>query len=392
MLFRSVSVGSVAAASGAVTWTLPTAGAHTLTAVAQNSLGQSVTSAAVSVTILANNRPSVALLTASGTVTNPPMLFVDASASDGDEFVSSVELFDGAASLGLLNGPLLTWLYPAPALGLHTLRAVATDNHGLSSTSAAVFLNVVTAPVVTNLTLVASNGLWKYNDEGVDLGNAWTNVTYADATWSNGVARLGFGGDGEVTTLRGQPRITYYFRKQFLVPAGFAGTNLVVKLSRDDGAIVYLNGREIVHDNMPAGAVGYATRPSSTVSAPNEQAFFTFTTNATGLRAGTNVIAAEVHQIDAASGDIGFNLEFSTTGLQTSVSSPDPVLEYTLLSPKQFRITFPDVDGLAYAVEGSTNLPVFFPIATNLVSGGMFQFVTSATNPPAQFFRVRRVP
>ena len=102
------ATGSFAAASGSVNWTLPAVGARILTAVAQNSLGQSVTSAPVSVTILANNRPAVALLTPGGTVTNPPMIFVDASATDGDEFVGGVELFDGAASLGALNGPLYT--------------------------------------------------------------------------------------------------------------------------------------------------------------------------------------------------------------------------------------------------------------------------------------------
>ena len=387
-----VSIGSVAAASGTVAWMLPPVGAHTLAAVAQNSLGQSVTSAPVVVNILANGSPTVALLAAGGTVTNPPMLFIDASATDGDEFVSTVELFDGAVSLGLLNGPLLTWLYPAPALGLHTLRAVATDNHGLTSTSAPVFFNVLAAPLVTNLTLVASNALWKYHDEGVSIGNSWTNVTFNDDAWSNGVARLGFGGDGEATTLRGQPRISYYFRKILMVPAGFSGTNLTLKISRDDGAVVYLNGMEVVRDNMPAGAISYTTRPSATVSAPNEQAFFTFTTNANALRVGTNVIAAEVHQIDGASGDIGFNLEFSSTGLQTTVNSPPPLLTLEVLSPTQLRISFADANGLSYAVEGSTNLPTWFPLTTNVVSGGVFQFVTSATNPPVQFFRVRRLP
>ena len=224
------------------------------------------------------------------------------------------------------------------------------------------------------------------------LGTTWTNVIYSEATWSNGLARLGFGGDGEVTTVRGQPRVTYYFRKQFLVPAGYSGTNVVVKLSRDDGAVVYLNGMEIVRDNMPAGAVLYGTRPSASVSAPNEAAYFAFTTNATALRAGTNVIAVEVHQIDGSSSDLGFNLELTTGGTQATVNAPPPLLILDALSPAQLRISFADVDGLAYAVEGSTNLPAWFPITTNVVGGGVFQFTTNPTNPPVQFFRVRRVP
>jgi Peptidase M60, enhancin and enhancin-like/N-terminal domain of M60-like peptidases/Cadherin domain/Bacterial Ig domain/PA14 domain len=392
VLADGVVLGSIAGAQGSVAWHAPASGSYNLEARATNALGKPSFSPLSPVTIIPNNPPSVALLTAGGTVTNPPMLFIDASAADGDDLVSTVELFDGATSLGTLTGPLYTWLFPAPALGLHTLRAVAKDNHGLTSTSAPVFFNVVAAPLVTNLTLVASNSLWKYNDEGVSIGNTWTNVSFNDAAWSNGVARLGLGGDGEITTLRGQPRITYYFRRSFVVPPDFTGTNVTLRLSRDDGAVVYLNGMEVVRDNMPAGAISYTTRPSATVSAPNEQAFFTFTTNASALRDGTNLIAAEVHQIDGSSSDLGFNLELSSTGLWTAVNGPPPLLNLEFLSASQLRLFFADVDGLAYAVEGSTNLPVWFPVTTNLVSGGVFQYFPSATNPTIQFFRVRRVP
>ncbi len=40
------------------------------------------------------------------------------------------------------------------------------------------------------------------------------------------------------------------------VPAGYV---LEVGLTRDDGAIVFLNGEEIVRDNMPAGLVNNRT-------------------------------------------------------------------------------------------------------------------------------------
>jgi len=119
--------------------------------------------------------------------------------------------------------------------------------------------NVVAAPLATNITLVASNSLWKYNDEGVDLGTTWTNVIYSEATWSNGLARLGFGGDGEVTTVRGQPRVTYYFRKQFLVPAGYSGTNVVMKLSRDISPV----SSHVASIRMPGTLSGVIVMPCS---------------------------------------------------------------------------------------------------------------------------------
>lgn len=275
----------------------------------------------------------------------------------------------------------------------HTLRAVATDNFGLTSTSAAVFVNVVAAPIVTNLTLKP-----RATVSGDTTTKAWTSArrgrTPPTPTRHGATAwpTLGFGNDGEVTTVRGQPRITYYFRRQFLVPAGFTGTNLVVKLSRDDGAIVHLNGREIVRDNMPVGAVGYSTRPNGAVSSPNEQAYFTFITNAAALRVGTNVIAVEVHQIDGLSTDLGFNLELASSRLADGREQSGAGAEPGGSRARAVAHLLPEANGLTYVVERLDESAAWFPVATNTVSGGVFHFVTGSTNPPAQFFRVRRLP
>ena len=38
---------------------------------------------------------------------------------------------------------------------------------------------------------------------------------------------------------------------------------LTLRLLRDDGAVVYLNGTEVVRSNMPTGTIAYTTRASS---------------------------------------------------------------------------------------------------------------------------------
>src|SRR5437762_11541354 len=52
---------------------------------------------------------------------------------------------------------------------------------------------------------------------------------------------------------------TAYFRHRLdpADPAGITGGNL--RLKRDDGAIVYINGREAVRNNIPAGPVNAST-------------------------------------------------------------------------------------------------------------------------------------
>ena len=45
------------------------------------------------------------------------------------------------------------------------------------------------------------------------------------------------------------------------------------RLLRDDGAIVYLNGIEIIRDNMPTGIINYYTPASDAVSSSEEEMF-----------------------------------------------------------------------------------------------------------------------
>src|SRR5439155_10144179 len=118
--------------------------------------------------------------------------------------------------------------------------------------------------------LVPRGSVWKYSDQGIDLGTAWRESGFGDGSWASGPARLGFGGDGEVTMVSYAPDlnnkyITTYFRKSFNVTNAAALTRLTLNLLRDDGAVVYLNGVEVRRDNMPAGTITYTNYASSVV-------------------------------------------------------------------------------------------------------------------------------
>ncbi len=157
-----------------------------------------------------------------------------------------------------------------------------------------------------------AGSIWSYNDTGVDLGTSWREVAYDDSAWSSGAAQLGYGDGDEVTTLSFGPNAsnkypTYYFRYEFdIVDASIYG-DLLFNLVRDDGAVVYLNGTEIIRDNLPAGTITYNTFALSTVGGADEDTFFPFTV-ANLLQNGANVIAVELHQRDGSSSDLGFDM------------------------------------------------------------------------------------
>ena len=128
-------------------------GGHALTAVATDNLGLSVTSTVVNVTVnIGNTPPSV-------TLTNPPdnatfgntdTITIGASANDTDGSVTNVQFFDGLVSLGNRTASPYS-VSTRLALGSHTLTAVASDNLGVTTTSAPIHVTVVRyLPAITN--------------------------------------------------------------------------------------------------------------------------------------------------------------------------------------------------------------------------------------------------
>ncbi|MFE5321689.1 glycoside hydrolase domain-containing protein [Paenibacillus sp. NPDC056579] len=164
-------------------------------------------------------------------------------------------------------------------------------------------------------TLIAEQSEWKYYDKGQYAGNGWTGLDYDDSSWAQGPAMLGYDNNGKVKTKMSygpdtnNKYPTTYFRKTFEVANTHDILELDASLIRDDGAIVYLNGHEVIRTNMPAGEVHYGTFANATVN--DERVRNSYQIDPSYLVQGTNVIAAEVHQVNATSSDIAFEFSFA---------------------------------------------------------------------------------
>ncbi len=178
------------------------------------------------------------------------------------------------------------------------------DDFSMSTTFASVQPSV----------LVPAKSTWKYLDTGFDPGPTWKGLGYDDSAWASGAAQLGYGDGDEATVVSFGPNAaakfpTTWFRKTFTAPALPSDAVVRLRLLRDDGAIVHLNGVEVFRSNLPAGAVTSATLASSSVSSGAEDSFYETIVAPSLLAAGTNVLAVEVHQQSASSGDLSFDLE-----------------------------------------------------------------------------------
>ena len=170
------------------------------------------------------------------------------------------------------------------------------------------------------LQFIPKNEEWSYLDDGTDPENGnsdWRQPWFPEIDWKKGKAKLGYGDDGEETEItKGETEnakyLAYYFRHKFTVTEDSTKPVLVADIIRDDGAIVYLNGVEIHRSNMPEGEVDSQTTavtPADRDGPVYEIVPTRFAVNPELLKIGENVIAAEIHQANSGSSDLGFQFE-----------------------------------------------------------------------------------
>ena len=216
-------------------------------------------------------------------------------------------------------------------LGKHTFRLTADD--GQYTFSDELTVEIKRAPM--DRTFITAGSEWRYLDNGSNQGTKWRTRLFDDSKWNSGKAQLGYGNNGETTELSfggnsSNKHVTTYFRYSFEVtnPAGVI--SLEAALVRDDGAVVYLNGKEILRSNMPQGNIRHDTFAPLTVGGAEESAFQPFTVDPVLLVEGKNVIAVEVHQTSRTSSDISF--DFELRGKDSGDNQPPTVLPFNDLT------------------------------------------------------------
>lgn len=158
---------------------------------------------------------------------------------------------------------------------------------------------------------------WNYLDDGTCLdGMTWKDTTYNDVNWNFGPSPLGYG-DAMNTTISFGPDvnnkyITYYFRRDVDIDLIDLTDSVVFSLRKDDGAVVYVNGVEVIRENMPAVFTCDSAAPV-TISGSAETAYQTYRFAKSLFHQGRNQIAVEVHNRDIFSSDLAFDLRIENT-------------------------------------------------------------------------------
>ena len=192
--------------------------------------------------------------------------------------------------------------------------------------SPAFFNGQVPVRVVHRLVELDAATLWKYDQSGANLGTTWRLNSYNDTAWPSGTALFGY-----ETCVNCLPdlirtpltlstnKITFYFRNRFALPTGPFSAPLRLRHVIDDGAVFYLNGSELYRVGMtnPISSATFAARTVGDASVEGP-----YDLPAASLLSGTNVFAAEVHQVNATSSDLAFGAGLDALLLPSQVPVP----------------------------------------------------------------------
>jgi hypothetical protein len=146
----TILIGTSSSAPFTAVWSGSTAGTHSLTAKAYDNRNATATSSSVTVTVVANQPPAVAMTApaAGAFVRLGDSATLAATATDSDGRVTSVEFFDGIVSLGSTSTSPFQRSWTPLTSGLHLLHARATDDKGAATDSQSVQVTVGSPPIV----------------------------------------------------------------------------------------------------------------------------------------------------------------------------------------------------------------------------------------------------
>lgn len=171
---------------------------------------------------------------------------------------------------------------------------------------------------------------WQYlagttalSPSNVVVGNAayassdWKHPSFNDASWTPGTGLMAGLNAASINAATANTIIdigpaperypTVYFRKSFTVTDANEVLTISGEVIRDDGVILYLNGREIFRENVGNGTVAYSDY-TGTQADENEIPKFSYLLSPGELLEGNNVLAVEVHNANSGSSDLGLDV------------------------------------------------------------------------------------
>jgi hypothetical protein len=150
------------------------------------------------------------------------------------------------------------------------------------------------------------------------------SIEFDDSDWYQRRLDLGLVDPSRCGDCHSSGPITFYFRHAFDVEDPGFMRSLMMRIKRSDGAIVYLNGKQVYSANLPERVTGRTL--ARAVTGVERNAFFPVKLDPSLLRKGRNVLAVEIHRAGTDNGTPTFDLELNANSESPQES---PYVQFT---------------------------------------------------------------
>ncbi len=231
--------------------------------------------------------------------------------------------------------------------------------------------------------------MWKYLNINSAPPSTWNASNFNDTSWPSGAGEFGFGEDDEATVLvKMNPSITYYFRKKVTFSTSPSGMTFNLNFKHDDGAIVYVNGVEVIRTSfMPAGPVTYTTETTDYLPTSQENTYISYTIQGSSFQVGENTIAIEVHNQRTTSSDVSFDAElvFSSTlsTIENTLKNKISVYPTVLKKDDLLNVNFLGSKGVLHILSSEGRL-----VKTTVLIKGINKIPTSFSSEGVYFYSI----
>jgi hypothetical protein len=238
----------------------------------------------------------------------------DGSSPDWIELYNTTSASIDLTGYGLSDrsGEPMKWIFPEYQLPASGFLVVLASGKG-----------TLQATVDHYETAVMPADSWQYTIPSSNLPANWNAIGFNTTGWTTAPLGIGFGDGDDVTDIVG-PATSVYVRREFTI----ADTSKIMKAffdaDFDDGFVAYLNGIEIARFGLtgfPPNWDDFSADHEATIYQGGAPVSYTVdpVTLAAAMRNGTNVLAIEVHNLNAGSSDLSL-IPFLTFGFEDAAT------------------------------------------------------------------------
>ncbi|MBN1466167.1 CotH kinase family protein [candidate division KSB1 bacterium] len=175
-------------------------------------------------------------------------------------------------------------------------------------------------------TVIRQGDSWLYRRGDSEPLAGWRTIDFDDSAWLTGASGFGYGDDDDATIV--QNVLSIYVRTSFAIENPDQVSRLALHVDYDDAFVAYLNGYEIARANL--GSPGEFIAHDRPADANHEALGIQGlpperfdVRDLSMLRSGRNVLAMQVHNVDAGSSDMTL-IPFLTIGNHSSDENSVP--------------------------------------------------------------------